>query len=852
MMEVRKSGVLWTLTLLIILFALCPEIGKAQYGRPVADAGLPRYAAQDPVVLDGTGSYDPDNSGTLSYTWQQISGPSVIIIDSNTATPSIGGYFTVPGRGGIPRLGGFTQTDEIQVCEFELVISDGEFTSLPDIVQVNIVPDFGDITLEQQNPPFDPNKPTVFYFSGGRCEIGYANEEPWGYADWFDKANIINFPQGYEPDITYESYRTFYHMGDMIIVFLSSVAPVYYQPIQTIGWSAGEQPAMDAAIRINRVYKDSRYAINHVTRLDAPCRWMAVGDVWRPSDAYIEALELFLGSSVDGEQCWCDTYAQVAGEDIARGGIHVDLGGIGHPQVRDWYRASITNPQANAFNNGIIGGAYWSVVGPGKNLQPSQDVDYRFRLIDDIMHLAAEETYPARLPEPVTLVGPEDGAFVDPNGAVFSCEVSENAVGYQLLFGTDPYRVMDYHVVSDTTSPPTEIITSFPYEQTWWTVRVYDAFGSTIYADPHCINASFPTYAKYSGGTGEPNNPYQIATAEDLMLLGESPDDYDKHFIMIDDIDLHPHHPSDVFDRAVIAPDTNDIEPGFQGISFRGVFDGDGHTISNLTIKGESYLGLFGLLKSGSKVRDLGIVNVNVNGSGEQIGGLVGLNAGSIAASYSTGVVLGYENVGGLVGHNYYHHYSEGSITTSYSYAAVTGNDDVGGLVGDNTGSITASCSTGVVRGNENVGGLVGENWGQPRMFQGRITTSYSTSKAKGTQGVGGLVGNNSWGSISTSYSAGSVSGESGVGGLVGHGVGLSGNPVEGMTSESFWDVEASGQSSSAGGTGKTTTEMQTARTFLEAGWDFVDETENGIEDIWWIDEGQDYPKLWWELIPEN
>jgi hypothetical protein len=45
---------------------------------------------------------------------------------------------------------------------------------------------------------------------------------------------------------------------------------------------------------------------------------------------------------------------------------------------------------------------------------------------------------------------------------------------------------------------------------------------------------------------------------------------------------------------------------------------------------------------------------------------------------------------------------------------------------------------------------------------------------------------------------------------------------------------------------------MQTASTFLEAGWDFVDETENGTEDIWWILEGQDYPSLWWELIPEN
>jgi hypothetical protein len=46
---------------------------------------------------------------------------------------------------------------------------------------------------------------------------------------------------------------------------------------------------------------------------------------------------------------------------------------------------------------------------------------------------------------------------------------------------------------------------------------------------------------------------------------------------------------------------------------------------------------------------------------------------------------------------------------------------------------------------------------------------------------------------------------------------------------------------------GKTTAEMQTASTFLEAGWDFVGETENGTDDIWWILEGKDYPRLWWE-----
>jgi len=49
--------------------------------------------------------------------------------------------------------------------------------------------------------------------------------------------------------------------------------------------------------------------------------------------------------------------------------------------------------------------------------------------------------------------------------------------------------------------------------------------------------------AKYGGGTGEPNDPYQIATAADLIALGETPEDYDKHFILTADIDLDPNLP---------------------------------------------------------------------------------------------------------------------------------------------------------------------------------------------------------------------------------------------------------------------------------------------------------------------
>ena len=65
----------------------------------------------------------------------------------------------------------------------------------------------------------------------------------------------------------------------------------------------------------------------------------------------------------------------------------------------------------------------------------------------------------------------------------------------------------------------------------------------------------------------EPNDPYQIATAADLIALGETPDDYDKHFILTADIDLDPNLPGrKVFDKAVIAPDTDVDIWGFRGL----------------------------------------------------------------------------------------------------------------------------------------------------------------------------------------------------------------------------------------------------------------------------------------------
>jgi hypothetical protein len=174
---------------------------------------------------------------------------------------------------------------------------------------------------------------------------------------------------------------------------------------------------------------------------------------------------------------------------------------------------------------------------------------------------------------------------------------------------------------------------------------------------------------------------------------------------------------------------------------------------------------------------------------------------GTITNCYSTGSISGYSGVGGLVGHNI------GTVTSCYSTGSVVGDYCVGSLVGFNYFTITNCYSTGSVVGENYVGGLVGENY-----YPGKITNCYSTGSVSGDEKVGGLVG----------YS------------------------VDGEVTDSFWDIETSGQDWSDGGMGLATEQMQMMSTFTDAGWDFVGETANGIEDIWFIPQG-DYPHLWWE-----
>jgi hypothetical protein len=503
------------MTLLVAGLASAVYAADSEAVAPIAYAGLSRYAAQDPIALDGTGSYDPDNSGSLTYEWRQIDGPDVIIVDANTATPTIGGAMQPStGRDLTPKIVGFTQTDEIQVCEFELVVSDGELKSIPDTVIVIIVPDFGANTLQQENPPFDRDKPTLIYFGGGNCITGNGS---WSSSAWAGKANVISFPN-YGPDPSVGDLRTYYRYGDMIIVYLSSVAPDYKQPIQTSGWSTGGQPAIDVGIHLNLTYADVRYAVNRVSFFDATtyCR-----------DYYSESIPAFLGSVVDGEQCWVDAYVStISGGDTPTPNYppyHENVLNVWFPNATgawgqrhsvapNWYKASLTGSDMNTFNDGVVAGAYWSVIGPGKNLQLASTPDaqtYKFQWYGDAssgyMDLYDEARYPGRLPEPVTLLAWSDALDPndDPTGVVLTCKESGNAVGYELLLGPDPYRIVDYNIVSDTPTPPCEVITDFPFEETWWTIRARDQHGSTIYADPLLIdlkNLPWPTIENLTTG----------------------------------------------------------------------------------------------------------------------------------------------------------------------------------------------------------------------------------------------------------------------------------------------------------------------------------------------------------------
>ena len=334
----------------------------------------------------------------------------------------------------------------------------------------------------------------------------------------------------------------------------------------------------------------------------------------------------------------------------------------------------------------------------------------------------------------------------------------------------------------------TVTMAGFDFYETWVPSTSYPEFAWDSEFD-WSANFVDDTGALALEGEGTEANPYVVTNVYELQAINA---------------DLSAYYVLDGYVDASVTEGWNGGK-GFEPIGnndnhFEGMFNGSEYTISNLTITSdEDYVGLFGAVGDDGTLTNVSLEAVDITGN-ERVGGLVGQNEGSISHSYVTGSVDGSGNsVGGLVGLNGGTGTTDSTISHSYSAVSVDSSSFwVGGLVGQNAfnGEITESYANGTVTSplNNDVGGLVGVNGGE-------VSTSYATGSATGSFSVGGLIGRNT-GTVEQSYASGSVEGSSSLGGLIGT------NTTDGEVRDSYWDIETTGQTESDGGTGLTTLQI--------------------------------------------
>ena len=446
------------------------------------------------------------------------------------------------------------------------------------------------------------------------------------------------------------------------------------------------------------------------------------------------------------------------------------------------------------------------------------------------------------------------------------------------IVGTNNYFIPDLNRISNSvgssagTVIATSIIVTDAIDEltynTWdfstiWEIAE-DEFTFDPISTPYLRGLTIPSKVYWENlrdfaGSGTLMNPYEIATPEDLDNVRNY---LDKYFILVDDIDLSSY-------------------PNFVPITnFAGSLDGDGYTISGLSINGLGVAsrGLFANTVVGSEVKNLIIEGAEVkggtnsgilvgtnNGSISNValrgnitcnavncGGLVGNNSvtGTINASSFTGKVnaKGYDMVGGLIG------IGAPNITASYVNAVVTGKNYTGGLIGQANlaGVISESYCKGVVNGSGSTGGVIGaitvasvsititKTYSEADVITNLATSdggglvgyksgtstliinnSYAVGNISATRGKGGLLGygtgvNTTYLQISNSYSIAKVNAGGNPGGLIGY---LSGTP---SVSNSYWVGEKAGIATTAGNQG---TNISIADSYLESTynlWDFT------------------------------
>ena len=225
---------------------------------------------------------------------------------------------------------------------------------------------------------------------------------------------------------------------------------------------------------------------------------------------------------------------------------------------------------------------------------------------------------------------------------------------------------------------------------------------------------------------------YSISTKEELVqmtnMLEKGLIASKTEFVLTNDIDLSGIH--------------------WKSTKFDGVFDGNGHTIKNLT--GEN-----GLFSSAEMVKNVKLENVNISSTKNEVGGIAG--SANITNCTITGKISSTgNNVGGVVGYNYYRY-----PKYCYSDVEVSGRSFVGGIAGWlNYSSATGCVSRGEVSGTSNVGGISG--------LQGNMISCASYAEIYGKTNIGGISGSSNSYHFDV-YFAGTVNGEENVGGINGN-----------------------------------------------------------------------------------
>ncbi|NQU36889.1 MAG: hypothetical protein HQ526_04740 [Actinobacteria bacterium] len=372
-------------------------------------------------------------------------------------------------------------------------------------------------------------------------------------------------------------------------------------------------------------------------------------------------------------------------------------------------------------------------------------------------------------------------------------------------------------------------------------------------------NGNCPTYwgagtgswsgAPAAGGTGTPEDPYQVADQTDLqeLLYCDS-----SHFTQTADIALAGEWDPlptfagsyqgngraidgltntsnsatktaliEVIDGGVISElnltNVDISSPDYrQAAALAGVLIGGG-SVSGVSASGSvagksSVGGLIGYAE-GSEISNSS-ADVTTNGAGDFVGGLLGWGyEASIAASSASGAVTGVNSVGGLVGVTE-ETPSVATITDSSASGNVTGNNSVGGLVGTIYGAtIETSSAAGSVVGNTQVGGLLGRAAGGAHV----IADAFATGSSTATGGsAGGLIGENASTDITidNSYQSGAVSASGQAGGLIGA---LTENPAS--VTESFWNSSANPSLSGGAGQARSQAQLRELATFTSANW---------------------------------